>query len=447
MSLEQMFTAWLQGEDDPVANEELQRWLRAEPEHRQWARNELAFHLALRARLQSADAGAVATLIDEVGVGRTGVRTTQRLRVTRTCRDAVERRRRDRWRTAMIALAAGLLLVVGAATYTSRFLATHSSQHTAPSPVIAQRETPIGWITALSGATEVERAGQRRVLVAGEALQAGDRVIAAAGATISWRGDAAELELRQGECQLRPRADTDLAVNAGQLRVVMLQATSHATPLRLIAGTAAIETDDASVWVTVNRRGTLLDVERGQAVITQGGSRHVVTSAKPIYNDASGAYRVLFHFDQATAERDPHVAYGDPQADSTAPDGWSLRGVMLDDSREVYLEDAGAGLLTLEPGAELRITYRIAGHGPLRVFAHNSDLHIDTTAELGVVTGSEWHTAIIRLTDFHNQGPLFDQPGAFSGNRLRNLIIASDQPQTLTELSVDEVLCVAPALP
>lgn len=445
MNPEQMLSAWLQGEDNPVAHEELLRWLRAEPQHRQWARDELAFDLALRARLLPADAGAVDTLIDEVGVGRTGVRTTQRLRVTRTCRDAVERRGRARWRTAMVALAAGFLLVVGMATFASRPLATPSSQHTEPSPVTAQRGTPIGWITALNGAAEVERAGQRRVLVAGEELHAGDRVIAATGATIAWRGDAAAMELHQGECLLRPRPDTDIAINSGQLRVVSLLAKAHATPMRLIAGTAEIETGDSIVRVTAYRGSTLLDVERGQAVIAQGGSRHVVTSARPIFNDASGSYRVLFHFDQAKAERDPHVAYGDPQADSTAPDGWSLGGVMLDDSREVYLEDAAAGLLTLEAGAELRITYRISGHGPLRVFAYNSDVADDITADLGMVAGSEWHTAIIRLSDFHRQGPLFDQPGAFPGNRLRNLIIASDRPQDLTELYVDAVLCVAPA--
>ena len=387
----------------------------------------------------------MAKLVDEVGIGRTGARTTQRHRVTRKCLDAVDERRRQRWFRGLVALAATLLLGVGAATIASR--QTRQTLQPEPTSVIVHQEPAVGRITKLTGAAVVERAGLRRVLVAGEALHAGDRVIAGPGSVIAWADDDAELELREGDCLLQPRPDTTLAVNAGLLRVATLPATSKKYSLRLIAATAEIETSDAVLLVAINQGGTRFDVERGTAMITQAGLRHVVTPDRPTYNDPSGTYRVLFRFDQASAERDPRVAYGDPQADPTAPDGWTLRGVILDDAREVYLENAREGLVTLEAGSELRITYRIAGHGPLRVFARNQDLQADITAELGIVTGSTWHTAVIRLSDFHLQGPLFDQPGAFPGNHLRNLILASDQPQSVTDLQVDEVLCVAPALP
>lgn len=445
MNEDHVLAAWVQGDEDPADLRDLQRWLQEDPHHRRWARDELALHLALRAQLQPADAAAVARLVDEVGIGRSGARTTQRHRMTRSCLDAVDQRRRQRWIRGLLALAAALLLGVGAATIS--YQSSQPKQQSQPTPVISHQENAIGRITTLSGVAEVERAGQRRVLVAGEALHAGDRVIAGTGSVIAWQDDAAELELREGDCLVQPRPDITLAVHAGLMRVATLPTTSKKSSLRLIAATAEIETSDAIMRVAINEGGTHLDVERGQAVIAQGGTRHVVTPESPTYYDASGTYRILFHFDQAGPERNPRVPYGDPLADPTAPDGWSLRGVLLDDAREVYLEDATLGLMTLEAGAQLRITYRITGHGPLRVFAHNQDLQADITAELGMVTESGWHTVIIQLSDFHRQGPLFDQPGAFPGNRLRNLIIASDQPQSMTELQVDEVLCVAPASP
>ncbi len=437
MRPDEAMTAWLFGANDSARLDELQRWLQADQQHRQQAREHLALHLALRAQLQPADQTVVDRLVSKVRATQRSARTTQRHRVARRCIDEVHRRQR-RIRTSL-ALAAGLLI---ACVVT---LAIWNGRSTPEPQIIARNATAIGRVSTLSGLVDLERTGLHRRLVEGEELHTGDRLTAGSGARVTWRDDHADLELRDGSCHLRPQADILAAVNAGLLRMTVTPNQSSAPQVRLIAATAAIETRDAVLQLAVSGAQVRLAVERGSAEFTHGDIMLTVTSALPVYSDATGAYRTLFHFDQRTGEPDARVAYGEPVADPACRDGWALRGVILDGSREVYLRDGPQGPLVMEAGAELRFSYRVEGSGPLRVFANNLNLQADVTADLGVVQGSGWHTATIRLADFHRQGEQFQQAGAAPGDRLKNLIIASDRPGTLTELRVDEVMWVAPA--